>query len=176
MFKSGLGMDMRPFDKNRQLVMGGVKIPDHPGLAGSYDSDILALAVCDSLAGAANLGELSELFPEDNVLYKNITGMKLMELIRIKMLRASLYIENIDATIICPSFNLSEYKTMMAMNIAHALDIEKNRISIKNSPALCNLVPAFKDGISVLAVCSVFLYEDSEDDQGRIEEEEEFYE
>lgn len=169
-------MDMRPFDDSRKLVLGGVKIPDHAGLAGSFDADILSLAICDSLAGAANLGELRDLFPEENALYKNITGLKLLELIRIKMLRSSLYIENIDVTIICPAFNLSEYRTMMAMNIAHALDIEKNRISLKNSPALCNLVPAFREGISVFVVCSIFLYEESDEDQGLAEEEEEFYE
>ena len=59
----GFGYDSHRFDEARSLVLGGVRIPDHPGLLGHSDGDAIAHAVTDALLGAAALGDIGRLFP-----------------------------------------------------------------------------------------------------------------
>ncbi|MCD6459332.1 2-C-methyl-D-erythritol 2,4-cyclodiphosphate synthase, partial [bacterium] len=67
----GFGCDVHPFDEKKDLYLGGVKIPNSPGLKGHSDADVLLHAVCDALLGAAGLGDIGEHFPDTDMQYKN---------------------------------------------------------------------------------------------------------
>ena len=132
MIRCGIGLDMRPFDDSRELVLGGTKIENQSGLAGGFDADVVSLAICDAVLGAANLGDVNYLFAPDDAKYKDFSGLKLLEFIRIKLAKTSFVIENIDISVLCNKFDITPYKTYMAINIARALEIEPARISIKS--------------------------------------------
>lgn len=78
----GLGIDVHPFlpaeDPERPLVLGGVHFPGTPGLAGHSDADALAHAVADALLGAAGLGDLGALFPDDEQAWQGADSIELL--------------------------------------------------------------------------------------------------
>ena len=178
MLRCGIGIDMRPFDDGRELVLGGTKIENQSGLAGGFDADVVSLAVCDAVLGAANLGDVNYLFAPDDDKYKDFSGLKLLEFIRIKLAKTMFVIENIDISLLCNMFDITPYKTYMAINIARALDMEPSRISIKSSSPLCNLLTSEKAGISAVCVCSLFEFEfeEEEEEPEVVDGDEEYYE
>ena len=64
MFRVGLGYDVHKLTENRDLIIGGVKIPYEKGLLGHSDADVLIHAIMDALCGAAKLGDIGKLFPD----------------------------------------------------------------------------------------------------------------
>ena len=127
----GTGYDVHKLVGDRELILGGVKIPYEKGLLGHSDADVLLHAIMDALLGAAALGDIGRHFPDTNQSYKGISSIEL--LIQVKnLLEDKLYIiENIDATIIAQKPKLAEFLPMMVTNIAIALGIEEGCINIK---------------------------------------------
>ena len=106
MIRSGIGIAIYPFAEGRRFILGGVEIESEKGLEGDFDADVLSHSICDALLGAAALGEMRTMFPSDDAKYKDISGLKLLELVRIKLARANKQVENIDAVLICPEYDL----------------------------------------------------------------------
>ena len=75
----GLGFDVHPFADGRPLVLGGVTIPDAPGLAGHSDADVVAHAVADALLGAAGLPDLGTLFPASDDAHAGASSIGFLE-------------------------------------------------------------------------------------------------
>jgi len=176
MFRSGIGIDMCPFSTGGKLILGGVEIEHPKGLQGCFDADILSHSIGESLLGAANLGTQQDLFPADDQKYKDISGIKLLELIKIKLVKARLYIENVDATVLCHGLSLSEHKTYMALNIAHALNLDISRISVKSSSSQFGIVSDLKNSIGVLSISTLIEIDDLADDDLEGISDEEYYE
>jgi 2-C-methyl-D-erythritol 2,4-cyclodiphosphate synthase len=176
MFKSGIGIDMRPFAEGRPLILAGARIEYPAGLAGDYDADVISFAVIDALLGASNLGERYELFPETDSKYESISGMRLLELVRLRLTRIALEIENIDIIIVCPEINLAQYKTYMLLNLSHALEIDSSMISIKQARSFENMIPEFKKGIAAMATCMLVDVSGDDGDEQNGGSEEEYYE
>ncbi len=131
MYRIGNGYDSHRFEKNRQLILGGVKI-DYPfGLAGHSDADVLTHALIDSLLGASASDNIGILFPDDKNEYKDINSLVLLER-TMNILREKLYrICNIDMTIICEKPKLSEYIKSMKEKLCPILLINHDEINIK---------------------------------------------
>jgi len=168
MFRNGIGFAVYPFTENRKFVLGGVFVDHEEGLQGNFDGDALSHAICEALLGAASLGDLQSMFPLDDTKYKDISGLRLLELVKIKLARSSMQIENIDAIIVCPSLDLSSLKTNMAINIARTLEIYKDYVSIKISNSVYPLKAHNFRGVAVLATCAML---DITEGEGEIEEE-----
>ncbi|MBP1755969.1 MAG: hypothetical protein H6Q59_2367 [Firmicutes bacterium] len=127
----GTGYDVHKLVEDRDLILGGVKIPYEKGLLGHSDADVLLHAIMDALLGAAALGDIGRHFPDHDEAYRGISSIKLVELVR-KLLEDKLYlIENIDATIIAQKPKLASYIPSMVKNVAVALGIEEDRVNIK---------------------------------------------
>lgn len=127
----GMGYDVHRLVENRDLIIGGVKIPYEKGLLGHSDADVLLHAIMDALLGAAALGDIGRHFPDSDERYKGISSMELMKNVA-KILSDNNYvIENVDSTIIAQRPKFSPYIEEMRENIAKALGIEKNRVSVK---------------------------------------------
>ena len=77
--RAGIGFDVHAFDTSRPLILGGVTIPNAPGLAGHSDADVLCHAVADALLGAANLGDLGEHFPDSDAAWKGTSSLDILE-------------------------------------------------------------------------------------------------
>lgn len=127
----GNGYDVHVLASGRPLIIGGVDIPYHQGLLGHSDADVLIHAICDSLLGAANLGDIGQHFSPDDAQYKDKNSLYFLEVISKLLLNAGYEIVNIDSTIIAQSPKMSPYISQMKANIASALLIDELQISVK---------------------------------------------
>ena len=127
----GHGYDVHRLVAGRDLILGGVKIPHSTGLLGHSDADVLLHAICDSLLGAAALGDIGKHFPDTDERYKGADSLLLTKEVG-KMLREHGFsISNIDATVIAQAPKLAPYIEEMRKNIAAALEIETSCVSVK---------------------------------------------
>ena len=127
----GQGYDVHRLVEGRKLIIGGVDIPYEKGLLGHSDADVLLHAVMDALLGAAALGDIGQHFPDSDERYKGISSIALLKEGG-KILQENGYmIENIDSTVIAQRPKLLPYRPQMAENIAAALGIEKEQVSVK---------------------------------------------
>ena len=78
----GMGYDVHRLAEDRELILGGVKIPHEKGLLGHSDADVLLHAIMDALLGAAALGDIGKHFPDTDPKYKGISSIKLLEYVR----------------------------------------------------------------------------------------------
>ena len=149
----GMGYDVHRLVEDRELILGGVTIPDEKGLLGHSDADVLLHAIMDALLGAAALGDIGKHFPDTDDQYKGISSIALLEKVA-KLLEKECYmIENIDATIIAQQPKMRPYIEQMEENIANALGIEKNRVNVKATTEEGLGFTGEGAGISSQAIC-----------------------
>ena len=127
----GLGYDIHKLVENRDLILGGVKIPYELGLLGHSDADVLLHAIIDSMLGALTLRDIGYHFPDTDERYKNANSMDLLKETQKLIQKEGYKIINIDSNIICQKPKLMNYIEEMRKNIAQKLELELNQISIK---------------------------------------------
>lgn len=127
----GTGYDVHRLTEGRKLIMGGVDIPYEKGLLGHSDADVLLHAIMDALLGAAALGDIGRHFPDSDDRYKGISSIELMKNVGVILSGHNYIIENIDSTIIAQKPKMLPYIEKMRANIAAALDIPVERVSVK---------------------------------------------
>lgn len=127
----GMGYDVHKLVEDRKLIIGGVEIPYEKGLLGHSDADVLLHAIMDALLGAATLGDIGKHFPDTDERYRGISSIKLMEHVGELIAKSGYVIGNIDATIIAQRPKMAPYREIMRENIAKALNISIDRVSIK---------------------------------------------
>ena len=149
----GMGYDVHRLVPDRALVMGGVTIPYKLGLLGHSDADVLLHAVADALLGAAALGDIGKHFPDTDPDYKGISSMVLLEKVGKLLEENMFYIENIDATIIAQVPKMRPYIDQMRENIAGALGICIEQVSVKATTEEGLGFTGEGKGISAQAVC-----------------------
>lgn len=127
----GTGFDTHRLVENRRLILGGVEIPFEKGLLGHSDADVLLHAVMDALLGAASLGDIGKLFPDNDPAYCGADSMVLLgEVIR-RLSSLRLSVGHIDATVIAQRPKLAPYIDRMRENIATVCGISKADVSVK---------------------------------------------
>ena len=131
MIRIGNGYDVHVLIEGRKLVLGGIEIPHTKGVLGHSDGDVLVHAVMDALLGAAALGDIGQHFPDTDPKYKGISSIALLKEVGALLEAEGYVIENIDATIIAQRPKLAAYRPQMAENIAGALHLELNQVSVK---------------------------------------------
>ena len=149
----GLGYDVHKMVEGRDLILGGVKIPYEKGLLGHSDADVIVHAIMDALLGAAALGDIGQHFPDTDPKYEGISSIALLEHVG-KLLEENNYIiENIDATIIAQKPKMMPHLPQMRENVAKALGIEVNQVSIKATTEEGLGFTGTGEGISAQAIC-----------------------
>ena len=127
----GMGYDVHKLVKERDLILGGVKIPYELGLLGHSDADVLLHAIMDSLLGAAALGDIGKHFPDTDSKYKGISSIELLKHVGNLLTEHNYKIGNIDATIIAQKPKMAPHIPTMRENIASALNISVDQINVK---------------------------------------------
>lgn len=151
----GNGYDVHRFAEDRDLILGGVKIPYEYGLLGHSDADVLLHAIMDALLGAAALGDIGKLFPDTDERFKGADSLKLLSEVSL-VLRANNYrIVNIDSIVIAQKPKLAPYIEQMRENIARACQIETDRVSVKATTEERLGFTGRLEGISAHAVCLI---------------------
>lgn len=131
MYRIGQGYDVHRLTEGRRLVLGGVEIPHEKGCEGHSDADVLLHAVMDALLGAAALGDIGSHFPDTDAAFKDADSLQLLEQVAGKLSVAGYAVQNIDATLILQEPKVAPYIETMRKNIAAALRIEAEQISVK---------------------------------------------
>lgn len=152
----GTGFDVHAFTENRDLILGGVKIPFKNGLKGHSDADVLLHAIIDSLLGASGLGDIGIHFPDSNSKYKDIDSMIMVENVKNLLTRKGWEIINIDSTVICQDPKIAPYREAMIRNIQKALDLKEGRLNIKGTTTEKLGFLGRKEGIAAQAISLLY--------------------
>lgn len=151
----GMGFDVHPFQPDRRLILGGIQIRDHDGLAGHSDADALIHAVCDALLGAAGLNDIGHHFPDTDAQYKDIRSTILLQRV-VKLLRDDGFSPvNIDVTVVAQSPKLSPYFADMKAVLGPLLGLSADRIGIKATTNEGLRSWGHNEGIAAMAVCLI---------------------
>jgi 2-C-methyl-D-erythritol 2,4-cyclodiphosphate synthase len=127
----GTGYDSHRFAEGRALVLGGVRIPDHPGLAGHSDGDAVAHAVIDALLGAVAAGDVGSHFPPSDDEWKDADSMELLRR-AVHILEARNYqVVNVDVTVICESPRIGPWADRMRERLGEVLRVGPSSVSVK---------------------------------------------
>lgn len=130
-FRIGHGYDVHRYREGRKLILGGVDIPFSMGLDGHSDADVVVHAIMDALLGAAALGDIGVHFPDTDDRYKGADSLELLrEVIRI-LDEHGYIVGNVDATIIAQQPKLKPHIPAMRENIAAAMGVETDAVSVK---------------------------------------------
>ena len=149
----GHGYDVHRLTEGRKLVLGGVEIPYTLGLLGHSDADVLLHALIDSLLGAAALGDIGKLFPDNDPRYKDISSMLLLERAMEKICEKNYRVGNVDVTVLAQCPKLLPYIPQMRENIARALGVEVDRVNVKATTEEGLGFTGRGEGIACHAVC-----------------------
>ena len=148
----GTGYDSHRLVEDRPLILGGVNIPYSKGLLGHSDADVLVHAVCDAVLGALGLGDIGRHFPDTDSSYKDISSLKILELVQQMAEKRNFYCGNVDATIVAQAPKLSHFRAQMKTNIAHCLKTSAENINIKATTTEGMGPEGTGEGISAQAV------------------------
>jgi 2-C-methyl-D-erythritol 2,4-cyclodiphosphate synthase len=145
----GIGYDSHRLVEGESLVIGGVEIEHDRGLAGHSDADVLTHAVIDALLGAAGLGDLGELFPDDEEEWRDADSI---DMLRVAIGRMSGAVANVDVTVICEAPKLAPYKAEISSLLSGVLSAP---VSVKASTNEGMGAIGRGEGIACIAVALV---------------------
>ncbi len=154
MIRVGIGFDVHAFSADRPLVLGGVTIPDAPGLLGHSDADVLSHAIADALLGAAGLGDLGERFPGDD-RWKDGSSVEILQETADALEEAGWKVGNIDATLVAEAPRLVPFRDEMIANVAKALGVTGDVVSVKATTTDRLGFTGRGEGIAALAVVAL---------------------
>ena len=151
-YRIGTGTDAHALVAGRPLILGGVRIPHCRGLAGHSDGDALSHAVIDALLGAAGAGDIGTHFPPGDPSLAGISSLLLLERAAGVIAAGGWCIVNVDATMLAQRPRLAPYVTTMRHNIAAALSIAQELVSVKATTTDYLGFTGREEGIAAIAV------------------------
>lgn len=156
MIRIGHGYDVHRLTKGRKLILGGVEIENGGvGLLGHSDADVLLHAVSDSLLGACALGDIGKHFPDTDEAFKDADSLELLKKVGEIIADGGYKVNNIDATVIAQAPKLSPFIDEMRNNIANALKIRMDQVSVKATTEEKLGFTGTGEGIAAHSVCLV---------------------
>ena len=152
----GHGYDAHRLVKDRALILCGVTVPYEKGLLGHSDADVALHALMDALLGAAALGDIGKLFPDSDDKYRGISSLLLMREVKKQLDEKGLRVGNADVTILAQSPKLSPFIPQMRKNVAQALGIPIDQVSVKATTTEKMGFEGRGEGISAHAVALIY--------------------
>ena len=152
---SGIGFDVHPLIKNRQLILGGILIPFEKGLHGHSDGDVLIHAIIDAILGGSGLGDIGTHFPSNNATLKGISSIKLLEKTLLILKDNGWKTTYVDATILAENPILSPFTKKISSNLATSLNLDIQQINIKAKSTNGLGFIGRGEGISALAIATL---------------------
>ncbi len=155
LLRIGQGYDVHRLTENRKLIIGGVEIPYEKGLLGHSDADVLLHAVSDALLGAAALGDIGCIFPDNDEKFKDADSLVLLSQVVELLCEKGFRINNIDCIIIAQKPKMRPYIEKMRENIASACRIDVSCVSVKATTEEGLGFTGSGEGISAQAICLI---------------------
>ena len=151
----GHGYDVHRLVEGRRLILGGVEIEYDKGLLGHSDADVLTHALMDALLGAAALGDIGKLFPDNDDTFLDADSIDLLKKVCSSLAKNGYKLVNADCTVIAQRPKLAPYIDLMRARLASAMDVPLSSISIKATTEEKLGFTGEGLGISAHAVCLV---------------------
>lgn len=155
MLRIGQGYDVHRLVQGRRLVVGGVEIPHETGLLGHSDADVLLHAISDALLGAAAMGDIGCLFPDNDSRFKDADSLLLLSAVAEKLKESGFSIVNIDCTMIAQKPKMRPYIDEMRANIARACGISIEFVSVKATTEEGLGFSGREEGMAAQAICLI---------------------
>lgn len=127
----GHGYDVHRLTENRKLILGGVEIPYEKGLLGHSDADVLVHALMDAMLGAAAMGDIGKLFPDNDDAYLGADSLVLLKKVSALIREQGYTLSNADCTVIAQRPRLSPFIDEMRKRVAEAAGVDVGRVSVK---------------------------------------------
>ena len=131
MIRVGQGVDVHPFDADRPLILGGVRISEAGGLSGHSDADAVLHAITDALLGAAGAGDIGQYFPSTDERWRNADSSVFIREARRILHEMNAEITNLDVTIIAQQPKLAPHRDAIVASIAQLLDLPEGHVNVK---------------------------------------------
>ena len=151
----GFGYDVHKLTEGRDCIICGVNIPHEKGLLGHSDADVAIHALCDALLGAAAMGDIGKLFPDNDESFKNIDSRILLREAVKRLADSGYTIGNVDITIAAQKPKLMPYIETMRKNIASDINTDISCVSIKATTTEKLGFEGREEGISAYAVALI---------------------
>lgn len=148
---TGLGYDVHRLVEGRSLRLCGITVPHTHGLLGHSDADVAIHALCDALLGAAALGDIGHLFPDNDPAYEGIDSRKLLEEVCRRLRDDKWEIANADVTVIAQAPKLAPFIGEMRRSLAGVMGIDADDVSVKATTTERLGFEGRKEGISAIA-------------------------
>ena len=126
----GIGFDIHKLVKNKNLYLGGIKIPFHSGLEGHSDGDVILHAITDAILGATRKKDIGTYFPNTK-RFKNIRSPKMLRPIIDNLYKSNFSINNLDINLICEQPKVSKYRDKIINSISKLINLKKDQINLK---------------------------------------------
>lgn len=153
MFRIGHGYDVHRLVEGRKLILGGVEIEYVKGLLGHSDADVLLHAVSDALLGAAAMGDIGGMFPDNDPAFKDADSLELLKQVVARLAEAGYKVGNIDATVIAQAPKLKPHIEKMRANIAAACRVDVSCVNVKATTEEGLGFSGSGEGIAAHSVC-----------------------
>lgn len=127
----GHGYDVHKLVEGRKLILGGIEIPYEKGLLGHSDADVLTHALMDALLGAAALGDIGKLFPDNDPDYAGADSVELLKKVCAVITEVGYRVGNVDCTVIAQRPKLAPHIPAMREKLAAAMGVDVSRVSVK---------------------------------------------
>ena len=152
----GFGYDIHKLSAGESLILGGVNFPDAPlGTVAHSDGDVVIHAIIDALLGSLALGDIGKYFPDTDPQYKNANSIELLKKAGAMLKEKNAQIINIDSTIVLERPKLRDHIDAMRKNIADALEITIEQISVKATTSEKIGFVGREEGVAAYAVCQL---------------------
>lgn len=153
----GLGLDAHRFAADRPLILGGVRIREHDGLAGHSDADVLVHAVIDALLGAAGMDDIGTLFPDSDPSLGGADSVVLLRRVVDQLAHGRVRVVNVDAVVVCEDPRIAPHRAAMREVLAAALDVPVSAINVKGKTMEKMGFTGRREGIAAQAVALLAL-------------------
>ena len=151
----GLGYDVHRVKAGRPLILGGVRFESDWGLDGHSDADVLLHAIGDALLGAVGEGDLGEHFPPGDPKWKDASSLSLLTRVGRIVTNKGARVTNVDAMLVAEAPKLAPHRVQMCANIAAALGIDADRVSVKATTNETLGAIGRREGLAAMAVALV---------------------
>lgn len=127
----GIGHDTHRLKPGGPLRLGGLDIDHSHSLEGHSDADVLLHAITDAILGAAAMGDIGELFPDNLAANKDRDSVEMLSIAHQNTVAAGHSIVNLDCIVFAQQPKLSPYKKLIGQRIAEILEIEPTQVNVK---------------------------------------------
>lgn len=148
----GQGLDVHAFSAGDHVMLGGVRIPHHLGLAAHSDGDVALHALCDALLGAAALGDIGQHFPPGDERWCGVSSMDLLQQVVAMLQQEGWGIVNVDVTIACEAPRIAPHVLEMRQITAAAMHLDVDAVSVKATTTEQLGFCGRQEGIAALAI------------------------